>query len=221
MPASVASMNNAQQEGGPHVDAVPRRTGPYIVDLYKLDRNSALACTFWIEVAGIKVRALLDSGALISVMKKAPYTSIIRSNQAKQLVGPLTPLAIQTYVRTAMGHTQRIEGCTVLPMRIGVERQSIDSDLYLQRFAILEELDYDVILGQDFLLNAGCRIDYTTGRVHVRAIDHTLQLFIPRYHHSPGSPPPELHLVVYNGPDVCLPPGAIHITGAMPSRPPH
>jgi len=174
------------------------------MDLFTFKNETALACMFWIDVLGVRVRALLDSGALISVIKKNIYGMILRKAALASMQLPLSPLQIKTYIRTAMGHTQSILGRVVLPVRLGVSADSIDSDVYLQRFSVLETLEYDVILGQDFLTTAGCTIDFSTGHVTVKAIDHTLQLFVPKMripdptHHCP---------VVYRGPNISVPPG--------------
>ena len=173
------------------------------MDLYTLRRNnSTLVCIFWIDIGGFKVTALLDSGALISVAKRWVHEM---AQRVSGLTLPITPLSVKTFVRAAMGHTQPIIGRAVLPIRLGTSKDHIDSDVYLQKFSILETLEYDVILGQDFLTNAGCAIDFLSGRVNVRAIDHSLQLFVPR---NLNNTPPSLRCpVTYYGPPVTIPTG--------------
>lgn len=90
-------------------------------------------------------------------------------------------------------------------MRLGATRNKIQSDLYIQRFAILDKIQYDVILGQDFLINAGVIVNHKTGKITVTAIDHSLQIFVPQYDKARAESVP----VTYSGPTIGLPPGTI------------
>jgi len=174
------------------------------MDLFTFKNNEAsLACMFWVDIVGVRVRALLNSGALISVIKKNIYGMVLRKANLASIQFPLSSLQVKTYIRTAMGHIQAILGRVVLPVRLGVSADAIDSDVYLQRFSVIETLEYDVILGQDFLTTAGCVIDFSTGNVTVKAIDHS-QLFVPRV----KDPNPEYTCpVVYRGSPLTVPAG--------------
>jgi len=177
--------------------------GVQVMNLFTFkNAEASLACMFWLDILGVRVRALLDSGALISVVKKNIYSMILRKATIVKMQLPLTPLQVKTYICTAMGHTQHIMGRVVLPIRLGVSADTITGDVYLKRFSVLGILEYDVILGQDFLRTAGCVIDFSTDQVTVKAIDQPLQLFVPRMQEDF---PLHKCRVVYRGQPITIP----------------
>lgn len=67
---------------------------------------------------------------------------------------------------------QPILGMTSVPIRIGDTNsfRGTESELYLfQKLPVVETLEYDIILEQDFLRNGGV-IDCSTGKVSVKVI---------------------------------------------------
>lgn len=78
-------------------------------------------------------------------MKRATHELSKRTPTGRSLIPDILPLAKKASIRAVGGHTQPILGTAVMPVRIGCDKQTIDSDIYLQRFAILDNIQYDVI----------------------------------------------------------------------------
>ncbi|XP_077551149.1 uncharacterized protein LOC144164731 [Haemaphysalis longicornis] len=118
-----------------------------------------------VEIDGVPVIALIDTGAHISVM-----SAQLRSRLRKVLTPALS------HVRVAGGGTSAVAGmCTA--------RVSIAGHPVTVMFFVLDKCPHDVILGRDFLSDHSALIDCSTG---------LLQLELPRS--SEDHAPPFLHL---------------------------
>lgn len=102
-------------------------------------------------VDGVAVRALIDTGAHISVMS---------SNLRRRLRKVLTP-PMPRVVRVADGSTPLVAGMCTARVRIADHETAV-------MFTVLEQCPHDLILGLDFLSEHAALIDCSTGLLRLQ-----------------------------------------------------
>ena len=101
----------------------------------------------WLHLGGKKTSALVDSGADISLISKETFDKIATKNKIEFSKMDCIPM------QSASGHKIKNYGAVVLQMRLSKFSQPF-------RFQIVDGLNIQCIIGNDFLSNFGAQLDF-------------------------------------------------------------
>lgn len=166
----------------------------------RLDRR----CTLFVRIGRQTFKVLLDSGAKLSVLRQDVFNAIMAKGDLSW-TPEIKPLSRPLRIRTALGHIQEVPGQTLLPLQFGATAETVDSSIYIQRFAVVPDLVYPIILGRDFLREAGCVLNWPDGTVQIRLLGAEYEILTPTK--LPASYRPLQLPVVYTGSETTVPSG--------------
>ena len=130
------------------------------------------------------IRALIDTGAEVSLMKKSIYQTIRGNHRLKNT---------RTNLQSVSGESLKVTGCADIAFVIGGIRLT-------HNFFIVEDMNRNAILGRDFLTTNGVRLYYDMKKMKIKDAFVDLEedshiASIMRLHHDLTMKPHSINLV--------------------------
>ena len=117
----------------------------------------------------VQTQALADLGAQVSVIRKDHWERVLaRSHTVQGFIPKLRELR-GIFVRSAYNERRQVEGCTLLPIKFGPH-------IYFHKFLVLDQLVCKLILGADFMVQAGIVLDPARRQATLSTLNHTIEL---------------------------------------------